>query len=1155
MKHLLTFCLVLAFCTGAFAQQWYQMAIPHARNMNDVVIKSKTDIQIAGGFFINDSMESMFRSTSEGIVWDFLGDYPGHAWIESFAYNTPTTATAVGTHGKIKHTTDGGLNWTYGSAPLDRDLSKIVFTDNLTGYVVGRKDFDSLQTIWKTVDGGQTFTVLLDQAGERLNSVAFVNATNGFAIGDKGTMLATANSGANWNAVVMPVQRNLKSIYFTDASNGFIVGGDDSTRTILYTTDAGSNWNVLKDEAGACLNDVWFLNSSKGFIAGDNSLLLRSTDGGQNWLQDTIDYSFTKKFTAVRFLNDSFGFVAAHGGSCFIYTQSTAPVAATLNAMVTSDTTSNVVTYINTYGYPGSYQIISATDSNFSSNVAFTYPQAIVTDSSNSIVTVGLGNLLADSNYYYRVFANTLGGSAISDIGHFYTGSAAPLVQTTGATAVTGNSAALNGFINHIPENITVTFEYGLTPFLGVSVSSIPGALNANAVQAVGCQLNGLQANSTYYYRVKAQGSAVYSGEIRSFYTGALASVFQTNAPVNITAGAVQFEGTIDQCSRPTTLVFEYGVSPVFTKAVVANPTDVNDANQHTIMAWLQSLAPLTQYQVRLRGQTSAGDLYGNVQTFTTGAQYDLFKTLAATGVTSSGAQLHGLVEGLQSTTGLSFEYGTTTNFGSQITANPSAVTDTATHQVSAMLTGLLPNVVYYVRLRGNANQTAFYGDTIQFYTGSEQIPNWDFQVWESNVVELPTGWNLFSENFAKVSGHTGNALQVAWPNVAVLGMINDKPTGGQAFAYRPDSISFYLKYNMQTTDTGLVLVQLLKGSTPVSENVFFIHGTYSPSYKRFSAAVNYTSPDMPDSLVIGVIPANPFSQTLPVNTGNYIAIDDVSFGAGAPAVLNGDMEDWFSYTYERLPGWYYPKFMKAQAGITSAISKTWFAQPDDYAVQLSNVMDASGNLQAAGIENLDKVLGQGGAGFPCTSQHQTLNGVYKFNPLNHDTLQIMISFSRNGNMVGYGSINICDTVSSFKPFEVPITFDNASIQPDSADILIRIGTQYGVRGASVAAIDKLTFDNPVGISNVTEEEQMLTLIPNPATSHVLVNYILKQPGTVLYQVFNNQGALLISEQERIATGGKVQRQLTTEALAAGVYLVRINTTDGTNTARLVVTH
>jgi hypothetical protein len=85
-----------------------------------------------------------------------------------------------------------------------------------------------------------------------------------------------------------------------------------------------------------------------------------------------------------------------------------------------------------------------------------------------------------------------------------------------------------------------------------------------------------------------------------------------------------------------------------------------------------------------------------------------------ATNITTNSAMLNGEVnpQGVSST--FEFEYGTTTAYGSTITATPSSSAATSAIPVSANLTGLQPGVTYHYRLKANATSTntdAFGGD------------------------------------------------------------------------------------------------------------------------------------------------------------------------------------------------------------------------------------------------------------------------------------------------------------------------------------------------------------------------------------------------------------------------------------------------------------
>lgn len=82
--------------------------------------------------------------------------------------------------------------------------------------------------------------------------------------------------------------------------------------------------------------------------------------------------------------------------------------------------------------------------------------------------------------------------------------------------------------------------------------------------------------------------------------------------------------------------------------------------------------------------------------------------TTAATAVTSSTATLNGTVNANNASTTVTFDYGLTTAYGTNVPAVPGTVTGNTVTPVSAPITGLLPNTLYHYRVNGvNANGTA----------------------------------------------------------------------------------------------------------------------------------------------------------------------------------------------------------------------------------------------------------------------------------------------------------------------------------------------------------------------------------------------------------------------------------------------------------------
>ncbi|MDX2136412.1 MAG: YCF48-related protein [Saprospiraceae bacterium] len=69
-------------------------------------------------------------------------------------------------------------------------LCEVFFTDSLTGWVLGEEG-----AIFKTVDGGVTWTAQYSGTGELLYSGFFTDSLTGWAVGSDGIILKTVDGG------------------------------------------------------------------------------------------------------------------------------------------------------------------------------------------------------------------------------------------------------------------------------------------------------------------------------------------------------------------------------------------------------------------------------------------------------------------------------------------------------------------------------------------------------------------------------------------------------------------------------------------------------------------------------------------------------------------------------------------------------------------------------------------------------------------------------------------------------------------------------------------------------------------------------------------------------------------------------------------------
>jgi len=119
------------------------------------------------------------------------------------------------------------------------------------------------------------YSLLLDitRAGKRL-----------LAVGERGHILYSNDSGLNWQQANVPVQTQLNALSFVDQYHGWAVGED---AVILHTQDGGLTWNKQFDDrdgdALGPLMDVLFLNKKVGMAVGVFNKMYRTTDGGNNW--------------------------------------------------------------------------------------------------------------------------------------------------------------------------------------------------------------------------------------------------------------------------------------------------------------------------------------------------------------------------------------------------------------------------------------------------------------------------------------------------------------------------------------------------------------------------------------------------------------------------------------------------------------------------------------------------------------------------------------------------------------------------------------------------------------------------------------------------------------------------------------------------------
>jgi photosystem II stability/assembly factor-like uncharacterized protein len=175
--------------------------------------------------------------------------------------------------------------------------------------------------IWRTTNGGITWSSVFAQLHGYLNAVQMISATEGIGVGDPvgvtWTVIRTTDSGETWARIpTEPTQIGGEYGWFRCLStNGLghiwfgTYIGSNSPASVYHSTDEGATWGREETPLSNGVFSVWFNDSLHGICSGD-SISARSTDGGITWA--TID-----NLPGGHWYNDLFPTVSIAGGKDF----------------------------------------------------------------------------------------------------------------------------------------------------------------------------------------------------------------------------------------------------------------------------------------------------------------------------------------------------------------------------------------------------------------------------------------------------------------------------------------------------------------------------------------------------------------------------------------------------------------------------------------------------------------------------------------------------------------------------------------------------------------------------------------------------------------------------------------------------------------------
>lgn len=131
------------------------------------------------------------------------------------------------------------------------------------------------------------FSVIAPLASKSLLLGGVFTDGRAVVVGERGHILYSDDKGDTWTQARVPTIATLTGVYFHDKNFGWAVGHD---AVILRTTDGGENWERVHyaPEEERPLFDVWFKDEKTGIAVGAYGFFLTTKDGGTHWSASSI---------------------------------------------------------------------------------------------------------------------------------------------------------------------------------------------------------------------------------------------------------------------------------------------------------------------------------------------------------------------------------------------------------------------------------------------------------------------------------------------------------------------------------------------------------------------------------------------------------------------------------------------------------------------------------------------------------------------------------------------------------------------------------------------------------------------------------------------------------------------------------------------------
>ncbi|TNE79264.1 MAG: T9SS type A sorting domain-containing protein [Bacteroidetes bacterium] len=437
----------------------------------------------------------------------------------------------------------------------------------------------------------------------------------------------------------------------------------------------------------------------------------------------------------------------------------------------------------------------------------------------------------------------------------------------------------------------------------------------------------------------------------------------------------------------------------------------------------------------------------------------------------------------------------------------------------------------YWVKLSATNSAGTSETNALTVYTGPNEIPNFDFELWDSIAAPKPENWGIAGRikledlgggNRAirlQALGEEPGAIYFADPRDSVL-------LGGIAYKGTPTQMGVRLKYETATGDSVMVVGEF-KDAAGQSLNswVYKLAGTQS-SFTDMLFDTKLPNGAQVDTFKLLLVSTNYLGGT--IDSGSVLTVDSVWFVGSNERLPNQNLDAWKPDTDFKLIGW--------TSNDTRNQPRPFTANPYSgrYALDLKSIKDLEFGYPHLHCGNVPD--GRYAPGFSISQAYTKLYGYYQFTSAQaNDSFYVNLAFFKQGQQIAWGQFVETNSTNDYNLFEIEINYQQNPQMPDSAWLETGIRNGIDTKGSgSAAKLDLLSFDMPYVsplVAKNQEELKQILLYPNPAGKTVRI-----------FGVASDATVFVYSSDGKQVFAGTAQRLEETDLQVwkSGVYWVRI---------------